>query len=122
MATTTPVMQLLQGYLKVASDRQQVVASNLANLDTPGYHVREINFQAAMQQAMTETTGILGTPASSEPNTVEVEGLPERPDGNNVNMDRESMLLSQTQLQYQMGVQLIKEEFHRLLTAIKEGS
>lgn len=120
---TTPVMQLLQGYLKVASDRQQVVASNLANLDTPGYHVRDINFQAAMQQALTDTTNpATTTGASSEPNTVEVEGLPERPDGNNVNMDRESMLLSQTQLQYQMGVQLIKEEFHRLLTAIKEGS
>jgi flagellar basal-body rod protein FlgB len=120
---TTPVMQLLQGYLKVASDRQQVVASNLANLDTPGYHVRDINFQAAMQQALTDTTSpATTTGASSEPYTVEVEGLPERPDGNNVNMDRESMLLSQTQLQYQMGVQLIKEEFHRLLTAIKEGN
>ena len=117
---TTPIMQLLQGYLKVASDRQEVVAANLANLDTPGYHVRDINFQAAMQQALTDTNTISG--ASSEPSTVEVEGLPERPDGNNVNMDRESMLLSQTQLQYQMGVQLIKEEFHRLLTAIKEGS
>ena len=116
---TTPIMQLLQGYLKVASDRQQVVASNLANLDTPGYHVRDINFQAAMQQALTDTT-LPGT--TSAPSTVEVEGLPERPDGNNVNMDRESMLLSQTQLQYQMGVQLIKQEFHRLLTAIKEGS
>jgi flagellar basal-body rod protein FlgB len=51
-----------------------------------------------------------------------VEGLPERPDGNNVNVDRESMLLAQTQLQYQMGVQLIKSEFHRLLTAIKDGN
>ncbi len=30
------------------------------------------------------------------------------------------MLLSETQLQYQMGVQLIKEQFHTLLTAIKE--
>ncbi len=116
---TTPIMQLLQGYLKVASDRQQVVASNLANLDTPGYHVRDINFQAAMQQALTDTT-TTGTQAT--PATLEVEGLPERPDGNNVNIDRESMLLSQTQLQYQMGVQLIKAEFHRLLTAIKEGS
>jgi flagellar basal-body rod protein FlgB len=115
---TTPLMQLLQGYLKVASDRQQVVASNLANVDTPGYHVRDINFQAAMQQALgdTDNSQQLG------PSTMEVQGLPERPDGNNVNIDRESMLLSQTQLQYQMGVQLIKEEFHRLLTAIKEGN
>lgn len=115
---TTPIMQLLEGYLKVTTDRQQVVASNLANLDTPGYHVKDINFQSALRQALNEET----TGAPADPSTVEVEGLPERPDGNNVNMDRESMLLSQTQLQYQMGVQLVKEEFHRLLTAIKEGS
>jgi flagellar basal-body rod protein FlgB len=57
-----------------------------------------------------------------EPASQELDGLPERPDGNNVNIDRESMLLSQTQLQYQIGVQLIKSEFHKLLTAIKEGS
>lgn len=114
---TTPILQLLDGYLKVTSDRQQVVAANLANLDTPGYHVKDINFQSELRQALNEqTTGVAADPA-----TVEVEGLPERPDGNNVNMDRESMLLSQTQLQYQMGVQLVKEEFHRLLTAIKEG-
>jgi flagellar basal-body rod protein FlgB len=56
------------------------------------------------------------------PATTDVEGLPERPDGNDVNIDRESLVLSQTQLQYQMGVQLIKEEFHRLLTAIKDGN
>jgi flagellar basal-body rod protein FlgB len=49
-----------------------------------------------------------------------VEGLPERPDGNNVNIDREGLVLSQTQLQYQMGVALIKDQFQTLLTAINK--
>jgi len=114
---TTPVMQLLQGYLKVMTDRQQVVASNIANVDTPGYHTKDVNFQAALQQVMDKGNGV-----QIESTVNEVPGLPERPDGNNVNVDRESLLLGQTQLQYQMGVQLIKAEFHRLLTAIKEGS
>ena len=70
-----------------------------------------------MQQVMEE-----GNDAQLGPASHEVEGLPERPDGNNVNIDRESLVLSQTQLQYQMGVQLIKAEFHRLLTAIKDGN
>ena len=117
MSTTTPIMQMLQGYLKVTSDRQQLIASNIANVDTPGYHTKDINFQAAMQQATDEGNDVQFVPASSE-----VEGLPERPDGNNVNIDRESLLMGETQLQYQMGVQLIKSEFHRLLTAIKEGN
>ena len=112
---TTPLLQLLQGYLKVTSDRQQMVASNMANVDTPGYHTKDINFEAAMQAAINRG----GEPAL-EPASLEVDGLPERPDGNNVNIDRESMLLSQTQLQHQMGVQLIKDEFHRLLAAIKD--
>ena len=112
---TTPILQVLQGYLKVTADRQQMVASNMANVDTPGYHTKDVNFQQAMQQVMNEG----GTPRLETAST-DVLDLPERPDGNNVNIDRESMMMSETQLQYQMGVQLIKSEFHRLLTAIKD--
>jgi len=110
-------MQLLQGYLKVTSDRQQMIASNIANVDTPGYHTKDINFQTAMRQVSDDGNDVQLMPASTE-----VEGLPERPDGNNVNIDREGLLLGEAQLQYQMGVQLIKAEFHRLLSAIKEGN
>ena len=45
----------------------------------------------------------------------------ERADGNNVDLDREGMLLAQTQLQHEMGVQLIKHHFHNLLSAINGG-
>jgi flagellar basal-body rod protein FlgB len=80
----------------------------MANVDTPGYHTKDMNFQEAMQQVR--------EPGGHRPHDGAgvdgVEGLPERPDGNNVNIDRESLLLSQTQLQYQMGVQLIKSQFH----------
>ena len=112
---TTPMLQVLQGFMKVANDRQQLVATNMANVDTPGYHTRDIDFQTAMRQVMDEGLGPQLQPAS-----LDVMDLPERPDGNNVNIDRESMVLAQTQLQYQMGVQLIKEEFHRLYSAIKD--
>jgi len=109
------MLQLLQGYLKVATDRQQLVASNMANVDTPGYHARDINFRAAMQAAMSNDNG-----PHMETAALEVPGLPERPDGNDVNIDRESLVMSQTQLQYQLGVQLVKSEFHTMLTAIKD--
>jgi flagellar basal-body rod protein FlgB len=111
------LMQQLQGYLQITNQRQQMIASNMANVDTPGYHTQDIDFQKAIQNVMTE-----GDDPTAQPASIEVEGLQSRPDGNNVNIDRESMMLSQTQLQYQMGVQLIKAEFHKLLTAIKEGS
>ena len=111
---TTPLLQVLQGYLQVTTDRQQLVTANMANVDTPGYHTKDINFQTAMQQVMDQGELRL------QPASINVDNLPERPDGNNVNVDRESMMMSETQLQYQMGVQLIKEEFHELLSAIKD--
>jgi flagellar basal-body rod protein FlgB len=112
---TVSTLQALQGFLKVTSERQQMIATNMANVDTPGYHTRDVDFQTAMRQVMDEGEGPRLGPAS-----LEVTDLPERPDGNNVNIDRESMMLSETQLQYQMGVQLVKSEFHTLYTAIKE--
>ena len=112
---TPSTLSMLQGYLKVAVDRQQLIATNMANVDTPGYHTKDIDFQSAMREVMNADGGAGMEPASSE-----VPDLTERPDGNNVNIDRESLMMSQTQLQYQVGVQLIKGEFHTLLSAIKD--
>ena len=53
---------------------------------------------------------------------METTGLPERPDGNNVSVDRESLLLAQTQLQFQLGVQLVKSQMHMVMSAIKDGN
>ena len=109
--STFSAIQMMQGYLQVVTDRQQQITSNIANVDTPGYRSKDVNFHEAMQRVM-----------NGNPNMQVQEefGLTERPDGNNVDIDRESLLLSQTQLQYQLGVQLVKSQFHTLLTAIKE--
>ena len=112
---SSPLLSMLEGFLKVIDQRQQLVVANMANADTPGYQTRDLDFQAAMQQVMNSEDGV-----NLEPATLQVMDLPERPDGNNVNIDREGMLLSEMQLQYQMGVQLVKERFHELLTAIQE--
>jgi flagellar basal-body rod protein FlgB len=106
--------------LKVLTDRQQMIASNMANIDTPGYRTKDLNFQAAMRRVM----NVDGTQneATFEPASVETSGLPERPDGNNVSVDRESLLLAQTQLQFQLGVQLVKSQMHMVLSAIKDGN
>lgn len=113
--STFSSIQMLQGYLKVVADRQQQVTANMANVDTPGYHTKDVNFQQELRQVMNGNNSVQFEPVSQE-----VEGLPERPDGNNVNVDRESLMLSQTQLQFQLGVQLVKSEFHTLYSAIKE--
>ncbi len=110
----TKTSGLLERYLDLAAFRQGLVAGNIANIDTPGYRTRDINFSAELQRAVT-------TSAMAEPSVKQVDGLIERPDGNNVSIDRESMLLAQTQLQFRVGVQLLRTEFKRVMAAINEG-
>ena len=58
----------------------------------------------------------------SAPVVREVPGLIERPDGNNVSIDRESLLMAQNQLAFQVAVQVLRAEFNRLQQAINGGS
>ena len=106
----------LERFVSLASDREQTIAANMANVDTPGYHTKDLNFKQELTRAQLSDTSM-----QTGPSVTEVPGLLERPDGNNVNMDRESLLLSQTQLQYQMGIQLVKSQFHEILSAINGG-
>ena len=107
--------QLLERYLDLSSERHQLIVNNMANIDTPGYRTRDLDFRHELQRAMVE-----GSPTAA-PVLHQVSGLIERPDGNNVSLDRESMLLSEAQIQFRIGVQLIHREFSRLLTAINAG-
>jgi flagellar basal-body rod protein FlgB len=110
-------MEQLSQYLDLAAFRQKLIASNLANVDTPGYRTRDINFEGEMRRAL-EQAG----PTNQKPRVFEVSGLIERPDGNNVNLEREGLLLARTQLQFRLGVELLRQEFQRISAAVKEGS
>jgi len=111
----TPELQRMERFLDVAALRQSLVSSNIANVDTPGYRTRDIDFEKEMQKAISAPN------RTPDPVVEEVSGLIERPDRNNVSVDRETMLLAQTQLQFQTGVALLKQEFKRLAIAITEG-
>ena len=120
-STTIPV---LQEVLSFSQARHAVLAGNIANVDTPGYHTRDIDFQGELNRAMSNVlnhSGDDGVTAQLNPVVQEVPNLMERADGNNVNLDREGLLMSETQLQYQMGVQLVKLQFHQMLSAINGG-
>jgi flagellar basal-body rod protein FlgB len=122
--STTPLIPTLENYLKLTITREQAISANMANIDTPGYHTRDIDFQNELSRAMNgvlNQTGESGVSAQLTPVVQEVPGLMERADGNNVNLDREGLLMSETQLQYQIGVQLVKHQFHQILSAINGG-
>jgi len=107
---------LLARYMDLAAKRQSLITSNIANVDTPGYRTKDIDFQGELARAMQ------GQPADqTEPFVHEVTGLVTRPDGNNVSIDRESLLLSEVQLQFGIAEQLLKSQFKNLQMAITEG-
>lgn len=113
---STPMMYLLEKFLDVTSQRHKLVVGNMANIDTPGYQTKDIDFRGELQRAVADG------PASFTPVVRSVQGLLQRPDGNNVSLDREGLLLAETQMQFGLGVQLLRHEFQNLLSAINEGS
>jgi flagellar basal-body rod protein FlgB len=101
----------LERYMDLLSARQKLVASNIANADTPGYHTRDIDFQSEFQSA-----------AGFSPNVVEVTGLPVKNDGNSVSIDREARLLSENAMRFQMASTLLRSQIQTVREAIKEGN
>jgi flagellar basal-body rod protein FlgB len=123
----TPLMRGLERVLDVSAFRHQVITANLANIDTPGYRTRDLRpFAGEIERAMaggeSSFTGQSFTGQSFTPIAHEIRGLLERPDGNNVSVERESLLLAQNQLRFQVAVQFMKAEFHRMSLAITGGS
>jgi flagellar basal-body rod protein FlgB len=100
----------LERYMDLLSARQKLVASNIANADTPGYRAADIDFQAEFQNA-----------AGGAPRAVEVAGLVVKNDGNNVSLDRESRLLAENALRFQLASSLLRSEIQTVRLAIKEG-
>jgi flagellar basal-body rod protein FlgB len=106
----TPLAGQLERYMDVLSARQRLVASNIANADTPGYRTVDLDFQGELSNA-----GALA------PRAVEVNGLEVRADGNNVSLDREARLLAENALRFQLASTLLKGQVKLVRSAIQEG-
>ena len=120
----TSMTEALGRFLDVDVARYKLVSTNLANIDTPGYRARDLDFRAELERAshesFTEENGLLMAVAFT-PVARQVRGLVERPDGNNVSVERESLLLAETQIKFNLGIQLLKDQFHVISLAINSG-
>jgi flagellar basal-body rod protein FlgB len=105
-----PVAGQLERYMDLLSARQKLVASNVANADTPGYRTQDIDFQSEFLNAM-----------GGSPRVSEVNDLPVKNDGNNVSLDREARLLAENALRFQVASQLMKSQIRAVRSAISEG-
>ncbi|MGD0363027.1 MAG: flagellar basal body protein [Bryobacteraceae bacterium] len=102
----------LERYMDLLSARQKLVASNIANADTPGYRTKDIDFQS-------EFRSFLG---SGVPQAFEVAGLPIKNDGNNVSLDRESRLLAENDMRFNLASNLLRSEVQAIRAALQTGS
>jgi flagellar basal-body rod protein FlgB len=107
-----PTMDVLYQSLRGLAARQRATADNIANVQTPGFLANKVDFESSLQRAISG-----GAPASA---TVESTRStePTRQDGNNVNLDDETLSMVDTNLRYQTMVEAMNAKFRLLRTAM----
>lgn len=108
------IVAALGRQLNRAVARQQVSASNLANLDTPGYRAKEVQFAETLDASL-QASG------SDAPILADVEGLAARRDGNTVQLDRELLNLSRAAGDFSAAQTALAAKFRLVRYAINEG-
>ncbi len=136
-----PAIDIMGKALSLRAKRNAVISSNIANIDTPGYKAKDINFAQVMDSYLkkekipeasrareftegdiglrvTDSRHMTGAPGSVEP-VVEVSS--ERGVPNNEDIDEEMAMLSKNNIEYQLTTQMLIKKLERLRTAITEG-
>lgn len=131
-----------QNALRVRGQRQELIAANIANADTPNFKARDLDFKAAMQQAMGNNTtaqslaaaGNLNKTASGHLNANPIAGTQQsggpgdamfRPiiqgsvDGNTVDMDVERNQFADNGIRYEASLTMINTQLKHMLAAIQ---
>ena len=119
--------------LMLRSHRQQVIASNIANADTPGYQAREIDFAKTLRAATergaapaatlvaTSERHLGPTPGSTVGAAPLIWATPSQTslDGNSVDMDRERASFADNALKYEASLRFLNGSLRTMLDAIK---
>ena len=111
-ATTQALARALTGL----SLRQRTIADDIANINTPGYLGHRVDFETSLRAAMAD-----GADPSTTDQTVLTSVEPTRTDGNNVNLDEETLQSTEAGLRYQLVSNAVSNKFQLLRSAIREG-
>ncbi|GAB3846524.1 flagellar basal body rod protein FlgB [Nesterenkonia populi] len=94
--------------------RQSAIADNLANVNTPNFHARRVQFEDALADSVRQGDGAVEAAASRS-----LE--PTRLNGNNVNTDTETLSNADTVLRYQFAAQSLTGHFSNVRTALRSA-
>jgi len=109
------VAHALHSALDGLSLRQRVAADNIANLDTPGYRARTVDFESSLRAAIGDGSLTVGA------RPMATEGLattPVGPSGNNVDLQSETMTAMRSAFQYQLLTRAVNDKFSLVRTAL----
>ena len=95
--------------------RQQTISENIANVDTPGYKAARFDFEGYMQRARARDA------ASVAGHVYRQQGSSVRTDGNNVDMDKEMVLLTQNALRYNAVMSQLGRKIDYLHSVIRDS-
>ena len=125
------LLQFHQNALNVRAFRQQLLASNIANADTPGYKARDIDFAAALRDAesgqaalavtlRTTEPGHLAAAAQEDPAAVLYRSVQQPSiDGNTVDMDVERNRFAENAVHYDANLTFINSQIKLMLAALQ---
>lgn len=102
--------------LDVSAMRQSVIAQNIANVNTPGYHRLDVEFESQFQEQL--KTGSYQSVSGVQPKLQQLDGLPERADRNNINIDLELGELNRNAMLYRTWLQLLGSRMQTMRAAI----
>lgn len=105
--------------------RNDVLANNIANADTPNYKRKDVQFETYLANAVAGTDSLDETVANIDLNTLnattytEQSSLSYRIDGNNVDVSTENVELAKNQIRYYVLMNSINADFNQMKTALK---
>lgn len=130
MASIESALSVYSQAMNLRTQRHQVLASNIANADTPNYKARDFSFEKAMENAMaghgsgdialaTTSAGHISGGAGNMAVGLQYRSVTQSAvDGNTVDMDVERAQITDNAIQYQIVSQLISEKFKGIRSAL----
>ena len=118
--------------LNFRGEKQKVISSNIANINTPGYKTKDLVFEDELNNKLNNTlkmeltsskhiSSINSNSANVNPKLVEVKGLEQQNDGNNVNLDTQMSEMSKNKILFDAIQSSIKRD-SRLFRSVIESS
>lgn len=116
MSGSVDIVKLLETGIKAEGLRQETIASNMANLETPGYRRLDVKFEDLLAKAVRSSDGL--DSQKIEPEVYQPLNTPVRSNGNDVNLETEIGEMLKNSLRHTTYVRLLRRKFAQMETAM----